>query len=70
MEISPDERRPAYSGYFNALVAPAALSPVLGAALLEATSPRVLFATSAAAALVALVAVRSLRHPMARAASS
>ena len=62
MEISPDDRRPAYSGYFNALVAPAALSPVLGAALLEVTAPPVLFATSAAAALIALAAVRRLRR--------
>jgi hypothetical protein len=62
MEISPDHRRPAYSGYFNALVAPAALSPVLGAALLEAAGPTVLFATSAGAALIALAAVRRLRR--------
>ena len=37
MEISPDDRRPAYSGYFNALVAPAALLPLAGAAIVEAT---------------------------------
>ncbi|MBI2288872.1 MAG: MFS transporter, partial [Betaproteobacteria bacterium] len=30
MEISPDDRRPAYSGYFNALAAPAALLPMAG----------------------------------------
>lgn len=30
MEISPDDQRPAYSGYFNALTAPAFLLPLLG----------------------------------------
>lgn len=30
MEISPDDRRPAYSGYFNALTSPAYLLPLLG----------------------------------------
>ena len=33
MEVSPDERRPAYSGYFNTLVAPTTVLPILGAAL-------------------------------------
>ncbi len=33
MEISPDDRRPAYSGYFNALTAPAFLLPLAGGAL-------------------------------------
>ncbi len=50
MEISPDDRRPAYSGYFNAVVAPAALSPLVGAAVVEAVSASAVFAASAAAA--------------------
>ena len=34
MEVSPDSLRPAYSGYFNMLVAPVTLSPIAGAALI------------------------------------
>lgn len=63
MEISPDERRPAYSGYFNALVAPAALSPVAGAAVVAAVSPAMVFAASVAAAALQFLAVRRLREP-------
>ncbi|NOX39175.1 MAG: MFS transporter [Alphaproteobacteria bacterium] len=33
MEISPDDRRPAYSGYFNAITAPAFLLPLLAGLL-------------------------------------
>lgn len=52
MEISPDDRRPAYSGYFNMLVAPAALLPMLGAVLAEAVSFAAVFACSLAAAVL------------------
>ena len=38
MEISPDDRRPAYSAYFNALASPAALLPLAGAALVAFVS--------------------------------
>lgn len=62
MEISPDERRPAYSGYFNTLVAPAALSPLIGAALIEIASLGVVFITSAAAAVIEFIAVWRLRR--------
>jgi len=62
MEISPDDRRPAYSGYFNALTAPAALSPVLGGAFLGAAGAAVLFAASAAAALLELRTLGRLRR--------
>ena len=61
MEISPDDRRPAYSGYFNALVAPAALSPLIGAALAEMASLSAVFAVSAASAVVEWIVVRQLR---------
>jgi hypothetical protein len=61
MEISPDNRRPAYSGYFNALAAPATLLPIAGAAIAEAASDAAVFATSSAAALLQLMAVRRLR---------
>ena len=62
MEISPDDRRPAYSGYFNALTAPAALSPLLGAAVVSVTGAVVLFAASAATALLEFRTVRRLRQ--------
>jgi MFS family permease len=61
MEISPDHRRPAYSGYFNALVAPAALLPVAGAAIVEATSLSGVFAVSLGAAMLQYLTVRRLR---------
>lgn len=61
MEISPDDRRPAYSGYFNALIAPAALLPIAGAALAEATSYAWVFAASSVAAMLQFLTVRHLR---------
>ncbi len=62
MEISPDDRRPAYSGYFNALVAPAALLPIAGAAIAETVSLSGVFAVSLAAAILQYLTVRRLRH--------
>jgi MFS family permease len=62
MEISPHDRRPAYSGYFNAVVAPAALSPLVGAAVVEAAGLSAVFAASALAATLQALAVRRLRH--------
>lgn len=61
MEISPDDRRPAYSGYFNALAAPAALLPIAGALIVEAMSSPAVFAASAVAAALQFVAIRRLR---------
>lgn len=61
MEISPDDRRPAYSGYFNALAAPAALLPMAGGALAQAGSFAAVFAVSAAAAVAQLLTVWRLR---------
>ena len=61
MEISPDDRRPAYSGYFNAIVAPAALLPLAGAAIVEATSLNWVFVVSFIAAIVQFLTVRRLR---------
>ncbi|TAN02961.1 MAG: MFS transporter [Rhizobiaceae bacterium] len=55
MEISPDDRRPAYSAYFNALASPAALLPLLGAALVSLISIHAVFAASILAALLQLV---------------
>ena len=61
MEISPDDRRPAYSGYFNAIVAPAALLPLVGAAIVEATSLSGVFVVSLIAAILQFLTVRRLR---------
>ncbi|RWI36111.1 MFS transporter [Mesorhizobium sp.] len=62
MEISPDDRRPAYSGYFNALAAPAALLPLAGAVMAQAASYAAVFAASGAAAALQFIAVRRLRE--------
>lgn len=51
MEISPDDRRPAYSAYFNAMASPAALSPLLGAALVSVISIHAVFVAAMLAAL-------------------
>lgn len=61
MEISPEDRRPAYSGYFNALAAPAALLPIAGGALAQAGSFAAVFAVSVAAAVLQFLTVRRLR---------
>jgi len=61
MEISPDDRRPAYSGYFNALAAPAALLPLAGAVIAEAASYAAVFAASGTAAALQFLAVCRLR---------
>jgi len=66
MEISPDDRRPEYSGYMNALVAPSRLLPFVVGALLEILSFQAVFAVAAAAALLGRLAVlRSLEPPRA-----
>lgn len=62
MEISPDDRRPAYSGYFNSLVAPAALLPMAGGALAQAGSISAVFAAAAAASLLQFLTVWRLRN--------
>ena len=62
MEISPDDRRPAYSGYFNAIVAPAALSPLAGAAFVESVGLPLVFVASAVAAILQFLTVRRLRQ--------
>ncbi len=62
MEISPDDQRPAYSGYFNAIVAPAALLPIAGAAIAETVSLSGVFWVSLVAAILQYLTVRRLRH--------
>jgi MFS family permease len=61
MEISPDDRRPAYSGYFNAFVAPASLLPIIGGVIVDAMSLHGVFVAAAIAAIVQLLTVRRLR---------
>lgn len=51
MEISPDDRRPAYSAYFNAMASPAALLPLLGAGFVSLLSIHAVFVAAALAAL-------------------
>lgn len=61
MEISPDDRRPAYSGYFNAIVAPAALLPLAGAVVVSFTSLSGVLMVSLGAAFLQYAALRRLR---------
>ena len=51
MEVSPDDRRPAYSAYFNVMASPAALLPLAGAALINIVSLQAVFWVAAIAAL-------------------
>lgn len=55
MEISPDDQRPAYSPYFNALASPAALLPLLGAVIFDQLSLALVFVISVIAALLQIV---------------
>jgi MFS family permease len=55
MEISPDDRRPAYSSYFNTLASPAALLPLVGAAIADVLALEAVFAAASATALLQLV---------------
>lgn len=57
MEISPNDRRPAYSGYFNALIAPASLLPILGAALSTVLPFATVFSLSLGAAVLQIAAL-------------
>jgi MFS family permease len=61
MEISPDERRPAYSAFFNVLASPAALLPLLGAIVARLVSLEAVFALAVAAAATQLGLLRKLR---------
>lgn len=60
MEISPDDRRPAYSAYFNALASPAALLPLLGAGLVAAISIQAVFVAAILAAILQFVLLRRI----------
>lgn len=58
MEISPDDRRPAYSGYFNALTAPAFVLPLVGGAIVSFLGVASVFVISAIAALIQVATLR------------
>lgn len=52
MEISPNERRPSYSGYFNALTAPAFVFPLLGGFAVTTLGTWIVFAVALVLAVV------------------
>ncbi len=54
MEVSPNQKRPAYSAYFNALASPAALLPLAGAAVADIWSLEAVFGLAILAATVQL----------------
>ena len=54
MEVSPDDKRPAYSAYFNALASPPALLPLAGAAVADALSLEAVFVLAILAAILQL----------------
>ncbi len=63
MEISPEDQRPAYSGYFNAITAPAFLLPLLAGVMATWFGLTTVFALSALAALAqALILQRVSRE--------
>ena len=61
MEISPDELRPAYSGYFNAITAPAFLLPFLAGIIATFAGLSVIFFTSMVAAVLQFFIILRLR---------
>ncbi len=65
MEISPDDRRPAYSAYFNTLAAPAALLPLLGAGFVNLISLPAVFVAAMAAAVCQFVLLLRISKEMA-----
>lgn len=60
MEVSPEPLRPAYSGYFNALTAPAYLLPLLGGIIAAFGDIEMVFVISAIAAIAQLGFVNQL----------
>ncbi len=60
MEISPDDRRPAYSGYFNAITAPAFLLPLIAGFFAAFFGLTIVFAISALAALMQYLILREI----------
>lgn len=54
MEISPDDRRPAYTGYFNAITAPSFLLPLLAGIIISMFGLSIIFMISLVAAILQL----------------
>ena len=63
MEISPDDKRPSYSGYFNALTAPAYLLPLLAGVVASWMGLAVVFLIAALAAIAQAICVSRIRDP-------
>ncbi len=63
MEISPQDRRPAYSGYFNAITAPAFLLPLIGGALAALFGLDLVFALSLLAACAQFWLLARIKTP-------
>jgi MFS family permease len=61
MEISPDKLRPAYSGYFNAITAPAFLLPFLAGIIATFAGLTLIFLTSMLAAALQFFIIFRLR---------
>lgn len=61
MEISPDDKRPAYSGYFNAITAPAFLLPLLAGIVASVFGLPIVFAISLLAAGMQFVLLSKIR---------
>ncbi len=55
MEISPDDQRPAFSGYFNAITAPAFLLPLLAGGLAAMFGLTIVFTLSLLAAIAQFI---------------
>ncbi len=62
MEISPDDRRPVYSAYFNAMASPAALLPLLSAALVSIIAIEAVFVATILAAVWQIVLLREIKQ--------
>ena len=62
MEISPDDQRSAYSGYSNALTAPAYLMPLAGGTLLVTLGASAMISLAAFGAIVQFILVRLIPH--------
>ncbi|MFQ5856686.1 MAG: MFS transporter [Anaerolineae bacterium] len=62
MEISPDDRRPEYTGYMNALVAPNRLLPLLTAGLADAVGFAPVFVVAVVAGVLRLMVLQYLER--------
>lgn len=64
MEISPPDKRPAYSGYFNAITAPAFLLPLFAGIIANYFGLTIIFVLSMLAAIAQFTILRMIKtHP-------